>query len=46
MHWIVNDLPRTRLGDEKFQIDYKTGQNSLFNILNAYANFDPEIGYV
>lgn len=28
-----------------FTIEAKSGRNSLFNVLKAYANYDPEIGY-
>lgn len=37
-----------RTGDtftEEFKIDPKTGNNPLFNVLNAFANYDPEINY-
>lgn len=42
---IVKDLKRTVLGKHEFKIDHKTGHNSLFNVLNAYAMYDPEISY-
>lgn len=46
VHFIENDLQRTQIGNPQFKIDYKSGDNLLFNILNAYAMYDPEIGYV
>jgi len=42
---IVKDLNRTVLGKSEFKIDHKTGKNELFNVLNAYAMYDPEISY-
>ena len=44
MHYIVNDLERTKFGS--FGEDWKTGDNALFNLLNAYSMYDIEIGYV
>lgn len=42
---INKDLKRTAVGHEKYKIDFNTGENPLFNVLNAYAHFDPEINY-
>lgn len=42
---IKKDLPRTCIGNQDFKIDHKSGKNQLFNVLNAYAAYDPEIGY-
>jgi hypothetical protein len=42
---IRKDLPRTSIGNVDFKIDPKTGKNLLYNVLNAYAAYDPEIGY-
>ena len=39
------DLTRTRPYCEEYKIDHTTGNNSLYNILYAYAQFDNEIGY-
>ena len=39
------DLKRTALGNEDFKIDPATGKNPLFNVLNAYAHYDPVINY-
>ena len=44
-HKIRKDLTRTNLQNNNFKIDYKSGENRLFNVLNAYAMCDPEIGY-
>ena len=42
---IEKDLSRTKKGEQRFKIDYRTGQNMLFHVLKAYAMFDPEISY-
>lgn len=42
---IQKDLARTAIGNEQFKIAKETGKNPLFNVLNAYAHFDPEINY-
>ncbi len=42
---ISRDIERTDLRNAKFKIDYKTGGNALYNVLYAYAHFDPGIGY-
>ena len=39
------DVPRSDPYNEDFKIDISTGKNSLYNLLNAYAHFDPEIQY-
>ena len=39
------DLNRTRPYCEKYKIDTDTGQNVLYNILYAYAQYDLDIGY-
>jgi hypothetical protein len=44
-HKISRDLKRTLPELQLFQEDYKTGTNSLYNVLKAYASFDNEIGY-
>lgn len=44
-HLICKDIKRTILGHADFAIDPATGRNKLYNILIAYANFDPEVGY-
>ena len=43
---IIHDLNRTHIGNENFESDYTTGENSLYNVLNAIAIFDPEIDYI
>ena len=46
---IWKDLNRTDLDNHDFDpdqgIDHLKGENALFNILTAYAHFDPEIEY-
>ena len=42
---INKDLKRTTIGNENFALDPKSGDNKLYNVLNAYAHFDPEINY-
>ena len=39
------DLKRTAIGNEFFKLDPATGKNPLYNVLNAYAQYDPEINY-
>ena len=43
---IVKDITRADLGNTDFEkpVTYE-GENSLFNVLNAYANHDTDIGY-
>lgn len=43
---LKKDLARTDLNNPFFLTAFKTEKNPLFNVLNAYANFDKEIGYV
>ena len=43
---IIHDLNRTHIGNENFESDYTTGENSLYNVLNAIAIFDPEVDYI
>jgi hypothetical protein len=42
---LAKDMRRTEKGNLKFHIDYKTGKNSLYNVLYAYAHYDPALGY-
>ena len=42
---INKDLPRTCIGNTDFKIDPTSGNNQLYNVLLAYANYDKEIGY-
>jgi hypothetical protein len=42
---IRKDLQRTVLEHAEFAIPPETGKNRLYNILNAYANIDSEVGY-
>lgn len=39
------DCTRTDPKNKLFQVDYTSGKNPLFNVLMAYANFDPEVNY-
>lgn len=39
-------MHRTAPGTGEFTEDVKTGQNKLYNILKAYSQYDPEVGYV
>lgn len=43
---INKDLKRTCLGNEEFMSDPLKGVNPLYNVLNAYAHYDEEVGYV
>ena len=38
-------MKRTQEGNKEFAQDWREGKNPLFNILNAYGSYDPEIGY-
>ena len=38
-------MDRADLGNEDFKASVHSGQNPLYNVLNAYAHLDPEIGY-
>jgi hypothetical protein len=42
---IRKDLQRSDPGNEDWKIDYKSGNNALYNVLAALANHDVEIGY-
>ena len=42
---IAKDLQRTVVTNKDFNIDYKSGNNKLFNVLNAYAMYDHEVSY-
>ena len=42
---LKKDLERTDLSNMDFKNNYKTGSNPLYNVLNAYAHYDPEVGY-
>ena len=37
---ISKDLPRTLTTNPDFNLDPKSGENKLFNVLKAYSNFD------
>lgn len=39
------DLKRTAIGNESFKIDPDSGKNPLFNVLNAYAQYDTVTNY-
>jgi len=39
------DLTRTRPKFEDYKTDPESGNNSLYNVLYAYSQFDLEIGY-
>lgn len=39
-------MARTDLNNPFFLIPFKTEKNPLFNVLNAYANYDKDVGYV
>lgn len=42
----MKDITRADLGNTDFEKPAQyDGENALFNVLNAYANFDTEIGY-
>ena len=42
---LEKDVDRADLGNGDFSKCPNSGENSLYNVLNAYASFDPEIGY-
>jgi len=42
---IKKDVPRTSSVFESCQIPMDSGKNPLYNILAAYAELDPEVGY-
>ena len=39
------DLKRTCIGNEDFKRPHLEGANPLYNVVNAYAHYDEEIGY-
>jgi len=39
------DLARTCIGNESFKRPHLEGNNPLYNVVNAYAHYDEEIGY-
>ena len=43
---IKKDVDRTMSQLELWEEDLSCGNNKLFNVLKAYANYDNEIGYV
>lgn len=43
---LLKDVTRADLGNTDFMIPCEfAGKNALFNVLNAYANYDKEIEY-
>jgi hypothetical protein len=44
-HDITVDLHRTDPENKIYDPRYNSGNNPLFNVLSAYAHFDPEINY-
>ena len=42
---IKKDLERTCAGNELFKKPHLDGSNPLYNVVNAYAHYDIEIGY-
>ena len=43
---ILKDCPRCNFSKcEQFKCDPRTLKNPLFNVLNAYAHYDPEVAY-
>lgn len=42
---LLNDILRSGGCCQDFGINPETGENILFNILNAYAHYDPDVGY-
>ena len=43
---IAKDVKRTLSDFNLFREDAGCGNNKLFNVLKAYANYDNEVGYV
>jgi hypothetical protein len=43
---ISKDINRTYPEQEFFKEEIATGNNKLYNVLKAYANYDGVIGYV
>jgi len=42
---IAKDINRSDPGNNDWKIPSSSGKNALFNVLCAYYNYDPEIGY-
>lgn len=42
---IEKDLTRTFPGVEEFKLPIESGENRLYNVLKAYANYDPQVSY-
>ena len=42
---IEKDLHRTFPDVEEFKISISSGKNRLYNVLKAYSEYDPEVGY-
>ena len=41
------DIPRTNLGDfNREEEELEKLQGVIFNVLNAFVNYDPQVGYV
>lgn len=45
-HMISKDISRTLSDLQMWREDLKAGNNKLFNVLKAYANYDNEVSYV
>lgn len=43
---VPRDINRTMPHFKLWTEDWKSGNNKLFNVLKAYANYDTEVGYV
>ena len=43
---ICRDVTRTLTDLQMWYEDFDAGNNKLFNVLKAYANYDSEVGYV
>ena len=43
---ITKDVSRTLYDLDLFNEDLTAGNNKLFNVLKAYANYDKEVSYV
>jgi hypothetical protein len=41
----VKDVARSDPKNHDFALDTTHGKNPIYNVLNAYAHYDPEIGY-
>lgn len=44
-HDVFVDLHRTDIGNMAYAQEHRNGKNPLFNVLMAYAHFDPEVSY-